>query len=189
MRSYTDASGTVGRLAAPQMPGLVAPYDPRMVSAGNTFTANQGRGVRVVVPRTGTLTDLSVYIVTSSGNIDVAVYDTTGTTRNRLWSSGSVACPAANAWTAVGNPGLSVTIGQQLDLTISVDNITASIGRCYGNSAAASADLPASFWTADDGAFNLLSWQAAAVFPLPATLAEASMAVSAVYPCLIARIA
>ena len=49
--------------------GLFAPT----TTAG--FGANQLHMLRFVVPQTGTLHDLSVFVTTSSGNISLAVYD------------------------------------------------------------------------------------------------------------------
>ena len=172
---------------APQLPALVAPWDPRMAnSLANIGGVNTARGVRVTIPRSGTLVDLAVFVGTSSGNIDVGVYSTAAT-RARLYSTGSIACPAAGAWAVVGDPNITVYAGQQLDLFLAADNTTATFARFLGAHADQPA-LPTDFW-ASDGAAPKLSFQATSVLPLPATIAEASVASTNAEHLIIARVA
>lgn len=151
----------------------------------NVGGANGGKSLRVVVPKTGNLRDVAVYVGVSSGNVDVGVYST-ASTRAKLWSSGSVACPAANGWGIVGDPNLAVTAGQQLDLWLSCDNTTATFGRVFVTNAAQST-LPTGFWPAN-GAEPKINGQANSVFPLPSTIAEASITNNSYNIALIARV-
>ncbi len=172
---------------APQIPALVYTIDPRLpASTGGSSGIGVLRGARVIVPRTGTLTDFAIFVTVQSGNIDVGILDTSATTRNRLWSTGSVACPAAGAWTTY-NPNLSVTAGQQLDFVFVADNTTATLPRYVtgGNYAG----LPTSFHPAAGGATPRLVWNGTgSSFPIPSTYAESNMTVSVNVPLIIARV-
>lgn len=174
----------------PQMPSLVLPagMSPFLLGATGTSTAANGSfGVRCIVPRTGTLRDLSVLIATSSGNIDVGVYDDTATTRNRLWSSGSTASPGTG-WRTIGDPQISVVAGQHIDLVIAADNATAAFGR-FSMGTLIPGDLPSGFFVSPNGASPKLSWEKTSNFPIAATLSESSMSLQT-YACvaLIARV-
>jgi hypothetical protein len=171
----------------PQPPALITTVDPKLATGVAAMSsANQARGARVIVPRTGTLHDIAIWIGTASGNIDLAVYDTTATTRNRLWSSGSVACPTAAVWAIVGDPAISVTAGQQLDFVLAIDNTTATFARvgAGGNWI----DLPTAFHVADGGGKPTLSWVRGTSFPLATTLAESGLGVGTTIPLIIARV-
>ena len=106
-----SGAGTIG------LPGVAASFDPRHVSDNDGGAANDMIGCRVVVPTTGTLHDLTIYISTSAGNIDVGIYSTAAT-RARLYSTGSIACPAGGGWRNVGDPALAVTAGDQYDFCV-----------------------------------------------------------------------
>lgn len=173
---------------APQYPALVAPYGPRFVTLAAAHSANEMRGTRVIIPRTGRLRDVTVWIGTQSGNIAAAVYDTTATTRNRLATSGSVAAGAGGAWQTVFDPDLAVTAGDQIDLAVAADNGTVTFGRASSIVSSGIADLPAGFLVAPLGGFNKVMWSATSSFPPPATLAEASMGNSNAGPFIMARI-
>lgn len=156
-------------------PSWVFPLDPRAIRATTVPSANNAYGCRVVVPKTGVLNDLSIYIGVSNGNIDLAVYSTAGT-RARLWSSGSTPCPAAGAWRNVGDPALAVTVGDELEFAVGTDSLTASFGSNLATSPPAGVQLPAEFLT-PGGALPKLAWlKTGSMFPLPATIAEAVLA-------------
>lgn len=158
-----------------------------------TVSANDARAARVTIPITGTLHGLSWYVGVQSGNIDLGIYDTTVTTRNRLYSSGSTACAAANTWQTF-DPNLAVVRGDQLDFVWAVNNATASIHR-LATVAGAFASMPTSaFWTSPLGGgfcstgVMALSWSRATTFPLPSTLAESGLLANGFTPIIIAYV-
>ena len=169
------------------LPALVAPYDPRFVTLASGHSANEMRGQRVIIPRTGRLRDVAVWIGTSSGNIAAAVYDTTGTTRNRLATSGSVAA-GGGGWQIVFDPDIAVTAGDQIDLAVAADNATVTFGRFSSAVSSGIADLPTGFVVAPLGGFNKIMWSATSSFPPPSTLGEGSMGNSNAGPFVMARI-
>lgn len=157
------------------------------LSAVGPGTSNMW-GSRVLIPYTGTLHDLSVFIGTSSGNIDIGILDTTATTRNRLYHSGSTASPGTG-WRIIGDPALSVTAGDMVDFCITCDNNTITIG-FVGINAAAAQTLPTNFILSPLGGAPKMSWLATSNATVPATIAESSLAVANTsIPMLIARIA
>lgn len=175
------------RLSSGQLPNtFVAPFHPSLFSGvANVGNANGGKGVRLVVPKTGQLRDFYVWVGTSSGNVCGGVYDTQAT-RQRLWSSGSIACPAGNSWGLIGDPNVAVNAGDQLDFWLAADNTTATFGRMFPVHANTST-LPAGFWPGS-GASPKINGQANGIFPLPTTIAEASIAGSNLILFAMARI-
>ncbi len=94
-------------------------------SAANVVTANRAWLIAVNVPTPVTVTAIRTSIAASSGNLDVGLYNNSGT---RLASSGSVTCPAAGA--ASINFTASATINPGIYyLAISADNTTATFNR------------------------------------------------------------
>jgi hypothetical protein len=186
-RIISPGGGAAGTFA-PQLPNLVAPFDPRLANTVAAPGANIAWGCRVTIPKAGTLTDLAIYIGTSSGNADVGVYDATAATRNRLFSTGSIACPAGVQWTIVGNPNLAVAQGDQLDFAVVFDNATATVLRFQG-AQSAQTQLPTGFWPAALGGTPRLSWSKTTAFPLPATTTEATIAANLAVAVIIARVA
>jgi hypothetical protein len=94
-------------------------------SVASSGAANRAWFIAVTVPVPVTMSAIRLDVGTASGNIDVGLYNNSGT---RLASSGSVACPAAGFATvnftssATINPGIYY-------LAISVDNNTATFAR------------------------------------------------------------
>lgn len=174
---------------APQLPKLVSPCDPRDLLAPVAVSAvNQLRAVRVVCPTSGRLRDLSLYVSNQAGNISVAVYNT-ASPRVRLYTTGSIACPAVGLQTVVADTGVDVTAGQQLDFALSSDS---TAGQFYGKIGALLTDnsaLPANFFVSPDGGSPFLTWQTGTAHPAPASVAEASFATSGRYVAIIGRIA
>lgn len=156
----------------------------------NFQVANRARGCRVVVRKTGTLRDLMVYVSSGSvsvpgAHVDLAIYST-DSTRQRLWSSGSLTPIADDAWFVV-DPQIAVTAGDQLDFAFSFDAACSCAVVSFPEGQAA--DLPDGYLSAAGGALPLLAWQSNGSFPLPATLAEGSLTLQAICPILIARVA
>lgn len=170
---------------------VVAPFHPALANGSmSTGFANGAVGCRVKVPKSGQLRDLTVFQVASSGNVSVGVFDTGDAlagSRTRLWSTGSIACPAANGWRTVGDPNIAVVAGQELDFLFAADNLTATIARAAA--VVGDLNLPASFWPAAGGASPKLGVRpTAGMMPLPATITEANMVSIGTVPMIIARI-
>lgn len=165
-----------------------------LASSSIPFTvANRARGCRVVVPATGTLHDLSVYMSTSAqsapgAHIDLGIYSTDAGTRELVWHSGSLTPTPDDAWFTV-DPDLAVSAGDQLDLAVVADATTLSFAVCSLPEGQAGV-LPAAWLAAGAaGAPPKLCWQASNAFPLPDTLVEGSCALASIVPALIARVA
>lgn len=180
----------------PQYPGLVATRGGvagifASTNAQSIGTANNARIGRVVIPFTGTLHDMAIWVTTQSGNIDCGIYDTGNASagnRTLLWHTGSIACPAASSpWRIVGDPGLAVTQGQQLDFALSCDNTTAQFAA--NTQATGLAHLPANFVPAAGGAAPILAAFANNMYPLPTTVAESALGDTNTVILLIARVA
>lgn len=173
-----SGAGTIG------LPGVAASFDPRHVSDNDGGAANDMIGCRVVVPTTGTLHDLTIYISTSAGNIDVGIYSTAAT-RARLYSTGSIACPAGGGWRNVGDPALAVTAGDQYDFCVAQ-----SAGATFGSrrfTSSGVATLPVAYTLGQVG-LAILSYTKGTSFPLPATFTEASVTASGIILCIMARV-
>lgn len=163
------------------------PWGAAGTGLGAFTTANRAQGHRVIVPKTGTLNELSIYVGTSSGNVEAGILDTSATTRNQLWTTGSVACPAANGWRKMGDPGIAVVEGDHLDFYVNCDNTTATFMRTSSFLSAIPVLMPTGTVVSPLGGKPLLGWQGpAATFPLGTTLAETSMGASISGPGVIA---
>lgn len=182
---WTPDDGTPG----PMPVDFVCPYDPMLVQNSVAVAgANQARASMIVIPKTGNLRDLYVYVGTSSGNVEGAVYSSEAT-RSKLWSGGSIACPGASAWGFLGDPNLAVEAGDILYFVIAADNTTATFGRANHLGASGLNQFPANFW-AGDGHTPKRSCTIASFTPgsAPATISEANMVLTTFECCLIARI-
>lgn len=156
---------------APQIPGLLAPLDPRLVNAVVAMNANEARAARAVAPRSGVVKKLGIYVGTASGNVDAGIY-TTDVPRSRGASSGSVACPAAGWQLITLAAPFAVQQGFSYEMALACDNATATFGHFNGAQATA---LPAGWWPVNGGAAAKPNSRAATSFPLPSTIAEASL--------------
>lgn len=194
LQVYGPADGTFQRA----YPNLVAPFNPILIDGlAGMSGANQGRTVRVVVPKTGRLRDVSFFAGAQSGNYDIGVLDTGDASAGNyslLASKGSTASPAANAGWVSWDPNLAVTAGQQIQLILSYDNGTATWGK-ISTAASSSVNptvLPTSFIPTSGGAAPKLAGVFASVFPLAtgfaSPVAEASMTMATAIPVLIARV-
>src|SRR5580698_7956871 len=111
---------------APGMCGTLGPSENNSVNAQGG--ANRVYMGRVVIPKSGILHNLSIYVGVSSGNIDVGIYDTGDASPGnytRLNSKGGVACPAGGAWQIIYDPAMAVTAGQVYMFALGCDNTTA----------------------------------------------------------------
>lgn len=149
-------------------------------ASGQTlFAANGARSGRVIIPKSGILHDIAIWITTSSGNIDIGIYDdgaASAGNRTLLWHTGSIACPAAGQWSIVGDPSLAVTQGQHFDFTIAADNTAlAFAGRTVVTGLGT---LPTNFVPAPGAAPPKMVSAISSNFPLATTVSEASFSAS-----------
>jgi hypothetical protein len=149
-----------------------------------TLTANRLYVARIIVERSGKLGNFFAYIGTSSGNCIASVYDTGdgegATKRKRLWTSGEKATPEQLGFRTIGEKAaVEVTRGQHLDLALSFNNATATLGRGPTASNAAAYKLPAGLIDAAGGAATIL-WAVVdpGSFTAPPTIEEANLASS-----------
>ena len=127
----TDLLGDGNATSEPS--GILASHDPRMATGGvNIGTANQTHYYRITgVGVTGgaqTISKIGLEVTTSSGNICVSVYASSGTGRDavpgaRKATSGSVACPSAGYAEVTLDAPVTVAPGDWL--AIACDNGTA----------------------------------------------------------------
>lgn len=184
---------------APELPALVAPVlmfgemARPSEAAPVSLAANTQRMMRCIVPRSGTLVDLSIYVSVQSGNIICGVYDTGDASpgnRTSLYNTGSIACPAAGAWAVVGQPNLSVYQGQHLDIGVMADNAVATFPGQSVTTALTSALPTNSFFPCVGGAQPKLTWsRAPGSFTWNATASEAQCAASGTVVFMVARVA
>jgi hypothetical protein len=157
---------------APQIPRYMgAMGDPRVVNAVVAVSnINEARLSRANAPRSGVVRKLLIYVGTQSGNIDVGFYDTAAT-RAKLVSTGSMACPAAG-WREIAVTATAVQQGVSYEMSLACDNTTATFGHFNG---AQVGQLPTGWWPVQGGAAPKTNPRILSSFPLPATMAEASL--------------
>src|SRR5690349_5631390 len=95
-----------------------------------TDAANQATFHRIRVSKSITVSQMTIFVATASGNIDLGIYQSDGTTLTRLASTGSTAVAGTNAIQTI-NLSASVTTQPGIDyyLACSRDNATAAIAR------------------------------------------------------------
>jgi hypothetical protein len=159
-------------------------------SAAVSPAANRSLGARAVAPKAGTITGLWVFMTAVAGNIRGAIYDTgqaTANTRTRLWLGNAIA-PGANVWNFLGNPGLVVTRGQNLDLVTWND----TVGVTYDGMAISSFSppIPAAMdsGVALGSADHWLSWVQGIAGSPAATIGESFVSAQPYCPLIIARV-
>lgn len=163
---------------------VVYTFDPRTAATTSTLGASLAVGTRVVMPKSGTLQHMSIFIATASGSADVGVYsiDST-TTRSRLWSSGSNTV-SATGWQNFGSPGIAVYRGQVLDFAVAVADATISMGRTVLPNAALG-----SFSASVESLAETHTYAKATSFPLPSSFSSVIAAAGTTYcPLIAARI-
>lgn len=172
--SSSRAAAAAGGGGSGGFDAIASPLHPALVASAATFgAANRAFACRVQIGKTGTLRDFAVFVNAGGGNVDAGIYDT-ASPRARLWSSGTVATPAAGAWRIIGDPALAVTALDLYDFVLCTDSAAAQFGRIVlvsGNAV----QLPANYLPGLGGT----PWQAWFVTqapPLPATIAEAGIA-------------
>lgn len=164
-------------LVLPQMGGAQLPWvvsiNPHG-SSGAAGVANSGYFARVRVGRPLPITRMSCWVGTASGNVDLGIYQSDGTTLTRIASTGPTAVAGTNTTqTIVLTSAVTLAPGVDYYLAIAADNATATFARHVGNNPMAA----------------LENWQitAATVFPLPTSIALSGMAASDRYFVVWAR--
>lgn len=158
-------SGPTGLILPP--PGLSQPeywetYSPLVAAGNGTVTANQAHMVRLPrLAKAQSFTNAHIFVVSATGNLDVAIMADDGTQYTRLVATGSTAVAGTNviqtvalASTFRGDPG------KDYWATLVLDG-AAQIARVAG--------LHASFV----GFKNRVLAKASANIPIPATIAYA----------------
>lgn len=141
--------------------------------------ANSLYGQRFIAHKTGVITGLAYYVAVSSGNVDVAIYNTAVTTRAKLYSAGSTAVGTVNTWQMFA-PNLAVTEGDHFDCAIAFDNGTASVGKdTIPTNVAVSVGTAPMLAAPGGGGGNKLAWTIVTSFPAPATLTESALVATA----------
>lgn len=146
--------------AGQQMP-WVETIPSYLIVVPATAVANQVYATRVRVGRAVTVTTMTIYVGTASGNVDLGIYTSAdnGVTLTRVGSTGSTAVAGASA-----NQTISLTTpvtllpGVDYYLAAAVDNGVASFGQFQTTVAPATA-------------LGNLTLTKTASFPLPASLA------------------
>lgn len=175
------------------IPDIISPGDPRVIAqSAAVMVANQSRLARVTCHRAGDLRYLSTFVLVSSGNMYLAVYDTgdaSSGNRTLLWKSAATACGAANAWQTIdpGAGGCTVTAGQVVELVVVADNGTMQIARISSTNAGTN-QLPSTMGLPPGGALPKMVGVASTTYPPPTTIAEASISANNTIPALIAQI-
>lgn len=146
-------------------PGLSQPefwatYLPEQSSASGTLTANQAHMVRLPrLAKAQVFTNGHIFVVSSNGNLDIAIYSDDGAQYARMASTGSTAVSGTNAIQTVAlSSSFTAMPGVDYWATLVLDG-TASIARIAG--------LHAAF----TGFRNRVLAKASANIPAPATIA------------------
>lgn len=174
-------------------PDLVQPPFPFVSSVANAVrSANTMYICRYVMPRSGLLRDVSVFIQTQSGNLAVGLYDcgeANNTLFTRTYDSGSVAMAAAGAWQVVADPQVAVKIGQQLFIGIQIDNATASVLNASALGSAGADKLPTNFLPYFTNPLPVVcATQAQGGFTRPASFTQSALTSQTGAICALARI-
>ncbi len=156
--------------------GIVVPFGAPNITTSNSFSpgVNVAWGCRVVIPKTGILNNLTILIYVSAGAIDCGIYDTSATTRNRLYHTGALTSPGGG-WRNMGNPGLAVTANDVYDFVVVGSSATLAVGRALNATSAGADTLPAAFLPGGGGTC-WLGWSSSiGAATLPTTIAESAM--------------
>ena len=156
---------------------------------GNAFSSvtavNRGIYHRVIVPRSGKITGMAVYLSASGGNIDLGLYSN-GSTLSRLWSTGSIPCPTTlQQWLDLGNPNLDVVAGQELWMAVASSATTAQFHR-PGALSSTLARMPVGWWDVSGAQGTFLGVFTG--FPLPASVPYSSLVTSGQPLTILAKI-
>lgn len=137
---------------------------PFSVVSGNAAPgANFPAFYRKRVAKAITVSNITIYVATQVGNIDVGIYQSDGTTLTKIASSGSTAVGSASAKQVVAlTASVSLVPGVDYYFAVVADN-TSSIGRT------------AALISTAIGAVDNMALTKALAFPLPATSTLASL--------------
>jgi hypothetical protein len=145
----------IERISLPTPP-FISTMDIEANIGAVALSANNAYCARIRVQPALSITKLSVFIGTASGNVDVGVYSSDGTTLTRLVSSGSTAAAGASAVQTITVASTALVPGFSYYLAVAPDNATVTIGRVAITSAIAALGKRVQAFTSG--------------FPLPSTL-------------------
>lgn len=177
------SSGGGGGPASPLLPdGLLYTMPPQYFAS---LPASPGPTVlalmRVLVPKAGTLRDLSVFVGSGvdAGFIRSAIYDAGG---NFVWASTRHSPGTSRGW-ITGDPALVVTAGQELWLGIATEGVNLVAIEQPGNVASL---LPTGFWPPHN---RTLGWATITdLNSFPASFVPANLSLHAWLYAMMARI-
>lgn len=194
---HTSLNNVLGQVQV--MPSPVNVVSPVVAQgsllANNTVptTANQAYFARAIIPVSGNLRDLYLYIGATGGNMKGLIFDdgtASAGNRTRLWLGSEVAV-SATGWLNLGDPNLAVLAGQHIELGFIASSSTANQITRYLNAATnGGVQLPsASFMPAPGGAPPKLVTTFASSYASPASsYSEATFGAFGNCPQIIARI-
>ena len=184
-----------------ELPGVYSTFDPRAAGVAAAYAGVRMYGVRVIIPRPGTLSCIA-FCLASSGtgeHFDLGVLDTNSGTRTLLYSVGGGAGAALPAgvssptWVGAGSglqfpaPSLAVNTLDQVDLFLGLDNTTATVVRAV---VGATPPLPTGLMAAPGGGSPVIGWVYTAGYFCPsAGIADSTLAgFAAVSPLIVVGI-
>lgn len=195
------ASGTDKRLRYDRLPtgaslpeGWAAPIgavSPFISTASTAPGANNGRFMRIVIPRSGTLSSFTWYIGASSGNYKALIYDVGAASAgnySQLYASGSTAVGTIDTWQTPLNPALAVTKGQHIMVGLVFDNGTATFGRNVAPGSAAMASLPAAMGGSPGSVVRVAMAGTVTFASVASTYSDASMAGLTAGPTILIKV-
>lgn len=177
------ARATADTLYKERFEKTVWTFDPRNAAQ----QSNAAFFSRIRWPETGTVDRLAVFCTTvgTAATVEIGVYDTTATTRNRVTPSGGGVAVSAAAY-ITRTISLSVTGGDYVDLGYASNDGSASFAGASYNSGSMPL-LPSGWLAVPLGGSPRLSYFVSGLTALGATISEASMSLDAFNPLILAR--
>lgn len=160
-RSAAQVDAAIAAAVGGAQFSFVETIPPGAATISFASVANIAVLILVRVDRPITVAKLRVRVQTQSGNLDLGIYSSDGTTATRLGSMGSTAVAAAGVQTCTLATPIVLSPGTDYYIALAVDNGTVTF---YGGAAGAS----------DIGIIGNRLIHFTASFPLPATLTLAS---------------
>jgi hypothetical protein len=191
---HAPTGKAVEEATSPPLPRVVMPLTTTnpVPQAVITVVAKRQYFARAIIPITGSLRDLTVWIETASGNCMVAIYDpgdANSGEMTRLWQSGSVAVGTGGRWLKVGDPELAVTRGKQVWLCAEFDNSVVTFGRASSAAAVGASVLPENFNIVPGGQSPSVGGTIErATFEMPEKIPQAILVAAAAVPQILGRI-
>jgi hypothetical protein len=162
--------------------GTMHPNQATQQSAANFFA-------RIIWPYTGTIDRLMVFCtaIGTSTTIELGVYDTSATTRNRLTVVTGVSLVTTSY--VAGTVSLAVIAGDSADLGYATNNGNASFAGNTMNTSGNMARLPAGWMPVSGGGQERMSYFLSGITSLATTFLESNMSLDVFCPLILARYA